>query len=115
MRSSNRRASSADTQVGTCTPLVMADRSLRRRTPGQIGAHISRVTSPCSWLTPLTRRRAQRQRRHVEQRAAAVVVVAERQERFAIGAERSPGAGEVLLDQVERETRRGRPAPACAS
>ena len=23
-------------------------------TPGQIGPHISRVTWPCSWLTPLT-------------------------------------------------------------
>ena len=46
---------------------------------------------------------AQRERRHVEERPAAVVVVAEREERVAVGAERAPRAGEVRLDQAERE------------
>jgi hypothetical protein len=39
--------------VGTCTPLVMTDRSSGARS-GHIGAHIVRVTSPCSLLTALT-------------------------------------------------------------
>ncbi len=48
-------------------------------------------------------RGAQRERGHVEERTAAVVVVAEREEGIAVGAERSPRAGEMLLDEVERE------------
>ena len=47
---------SVDIHVGACTPLVSrGDRHVRRGSvPGQIGAHIARVTSPCSWLTALT-------------------------------------------------------------
>ena len=48
-------------------------------------------------------RRAQRQRRHVEERPAAVVVVAEREEGITRRAERSPRAGQMRLDQIERE------------
>ena len=78
-RGDRRRAASfrADNQVGTWMPLVMA-RTGRwsSGTPGQIGPHMSRVTSPCSWLTALiAARRAQRQRGHVELQPAAVVVV----------------------------------------
>ena len=59
------------------------------------------MTSPCSWLTALTKFGGpERERGHVEQRAAAVVVVAERQEALADGAERAPRAGEVLLDEL---------------
>ncbi len=56
MWASNSLDSSAAIQVGTCTPLVMA---LNRDAssgpaPGQMGAHIRRVTSQCRWLTALT-------------------------------------------------------------
>ena len=43
------------------------------------------------------------ERGHVEKRPAAVVVMAERQERFAIRAERAPGAREVCFDEAEGE------------
>jgi hypothetical protein len=46
---------SADSHVGTCVPFVMARTGrLSSGTSGQIGPHICRVTSPCSWLTPFT-------------------------------------------------------------
>jgi hypothetical protein len=43
------------------------------------------------------------ERGHVEHRAAAVVVVAEREKPVAVGAERSPCARKMFLDEVERE------------
>ena len=73
-------------------------------TSGHIGAHIARVTWPCSWLTALTE--------PAERSASAVMLNcgppplsydAERQEAIAIRPERAPAAGEVLLDEVKRE------------
>ena len=49
------------------------------------------------------RRRAQRERGHVELRSAAVVVLAQREEALPVLADLAPRAGEVFLDQVERE------------
>ena len=48
-------------------------------------------------------RRAERERRHVEERAAAVVVVSERQERITVRAERAPRAGKMRLHEGERK------------
>ena len=102
MKSSAR---SAAIQVGTWTPLVTeATGRSASGTPGHIGAHIERVTCPCSSLTAFTlpaERSAERG--HVELLAAAVVVRAERQESLAVGPERAPAAGQVRLDQIERK------------
>ena len=48
-------AISDDIHVGTCTPLVSERTGIcSYGVPGQMGCHICLVTSPCSWLTPLT-------------------------------------------------------------
>ena len=91
--------------VGTCTPLVMLRTgNLIGGRSGHIGRHIvSRDLAVQRADAVDERRRAQRQRGHVEQRAAAVVVFAEREEALAMLADLAPGAGEVLLDQMKRK------------
>ena len=45
----------------------------------------------------------QRERRHVELRTGACIVRSERQEAFAVRAQRAPEAGQVFFDEVKRE------------
>jgi hypothetical protein len=71
--------------------------------PGQIDCHICRVTSPCSWLTPLTAPEVRSARAVMLNSARAVVVVARARGSARGGAEIAPGAGEVLLDELEGE------------
>ena len=68
------------------------------------GAHISRVTSPCSWLTALTPAALRiASAVMLNSGAAAVVVAPECQEVLAVVAEPAPAARQVRLDHVERE------------
>ena len=112
-----RRPARAAIQVGTCTPLVTdVDRPLglghvrpdrrphrARHLAVQLADGVDRAG------------RAQRERRHVELRAAAVVVA-----RRARGSDRGsgracPSSRRGASRPGGTETRRGRPAPACAS